>query len=65
MRDGVRDHLESDHTVPLEVVCLVVLDEEGQVVEQEAFAFELVPHREAVGRLPAPTDSQRLQVLVT
>lgn len=54
MRDGVRHHLEPDHAVALEVLCLVILDHERQMVEKVASAFMLEPHREAVGGLTAP-----------
>lgn len=57
VRDGVGDHLESDHAVALEVVCLMVLDHERQVVVQEAPPLVLLPNGKAVGRLPARTDS--------
>lgn len=54
MRDGERDNLEPNNAAALEVVCLVVLDHEGQVVEDEAApVLLLVSHREAMGRLAA------------
>lgn len=58
--DGVRDHLKPDHALSLEVVCLVVFDDERQVVVQEVVPALLVPNWEAMSRrLPSVMGTKR------